>query len=44
MTIKETKSGNFHVEVFYPKAVRDILANGKTRFRATVPTRDGPTD
>lgn len=39
MTIHETKAGNYRVEVFFPKNVRDILANGESRFRKTVPTK-----
>lgn len=39
MTIHKTTAGNFLVEVFFPKHVREILANGETRFRKTVPTK-----
>ena len=39
MTIRKTKSGSYHVEVFFPKNVRQILSNGDTRFRKTVKTK-----
>lgn len=39
MTITKMKSGTYRVVVFYPKAVRDILSDGKDRFRKVVPTQ-----
>ena len=39
MTVSKMKSGTYRVVVFYPKAVREILGDGKDRFRKVVPTK-----
>lgn len=38
MTIRNTAAGNYLVDIIIPKNVRDIVNNGKPRFRKTVPT------
>lgn len=38
MTVRNTAAGKYLVDIIIPKNVRDIVNNGESRFRKTVPT------